>query len=86
MKTLLATLAITATLALPAAAQDRLSLMLDWFVNPDHGPIILAQELGYFRDAGLESRSSPRPTPTRRRAWWRRAASIWRSAISPNCT
>ena len=54
MKTFIATLAVTATLALPAAAQDRLSLMLDWFVNPDHGPIILAQELGYFKEAGLE--------------------------------
>ena len=54
MKTFIATLAVTAALALPAAAQDRLSLMLDWFVNPDHGPIILAQELGYFEQAGLE--------------------------------
>ena len=54
MKTLIASLAITAALALPAAAQDRISLMLDWFVNPDHGPIILAQELGYFKEAGLE--------------------------------
>lgn len=41
-------------LALPAAAADRLSIMLDWFVNPDHGPIIVAQERGYFQDAGLE--------------------------------
>ena len=54
MKTLIASLAITAALTLPAAAQDRISLMLDWFVNPDHGPIILAQELGYFKEAGLE--------------------------------
>src|SRR5680860_343407 len=38
----------------PAAAQDKLTVMLDWFVNPDHGPIILAQDLGYFADAGLE--------------------------------
>ncbi|WP_295043083.1 ABC transporter substrate-binding protein [uncultured Paracoccus sp.] len=38
--------------ATPAAAQD-LSLMLDWFVNPDHAPIIVAQELGFFADAGL---------------------------------
>ena len=53
MKAFIATLAITAALALPAAAQDRISLMLDWFVNPDHGPIILAQELGYFEEAGL---------------------------------
>lgn len=41
-------------LAAPAMAQDRMTLILDWFVNPDHAPIILAQELGYFADAGLE--------------------------------
>jgi len=40
--------------AAPAAAQDRMTLMLDWFVNPDHGPIILAEELGYFAEAGLD--------------------------------
>jgi putative hydroxymethylpyrimidine transport system substrate-binding protein len=31
-----------------------MTLLLDWFVNPDHGPVILAEELGYFREAGLE--------------------------------
>jgi len=40
--------------ASPAAAADRLTLVLDWFVNPDHGPIIVAQERGYFAEAGLE--------------------------------
>ncbi|MET4101566.1 putative hydroxymethylpyrimidine transport system substrate-binding protein [Roseovarius sp. MBR-78] len=45
---------ILALLAAPAMAQDRMTLILDWFVNPDHGPIILAEELGYFREAGLE--------------------------------
>jgi putative hydroxymethylpyrimidine transport system substrate-binding protein len=54
MKRTLTTLALTLTLAMPAHAQDKLTLMLDWFVNPDHGPIILAQELGYFAEAGLE--------------------------------
>lgn len=44
-----------ALLAAPAAsAQDRMTLLLDWFVNPNHGPIIVAQELGYFEEAGLE--------------------------------
>ncbi|WP_118133598.1 ABC transporter substrate-binding protein [Oceanicella sp. SM1341] len=38
----------------PAAAADHLTLMLDWFVNPDHGPIIIAQEKGYFAEEGLE--------------------------------
>ena len=43
-----------ALIAAPAAAQDRVTLLLEWFVNPDHGPIILAEELGYFADEGLE--------------------------------
>lgn len=41
-------------IAAPALAQDKMTVMLDWFVNPDHGPIIVAQELGYFADQGLE--------------------------------
>lgn len=41
-------------LASPLMAQDKVTLMLDWFVNPDHGPIIIAQEKGYFAEAGLE--------------------------------
>ena len=41
-------------LATPAAAADKMTLILDWFVNPDHGPIIIAQEKGYFADQGLE--------------------------------
>jgi putative hydroxymethylpyrimidine transport system substrate-binding protein len=40
--------------ATPVAAAERLTLLLDWFVNPDHAPIIVADELGYFADAGLE--------------------------------
>ncbi|MFX0544848.1 ABC transporter substrate-binding protein [Roseovarius sp. S1116L3] len=37
----------------PALAQDQMTLVLDWFVNPNHGPIIIAQERGYFADGGL---------------------------------
>jgi len=45
---------ILALMATPAMAQDKMTLILDWFVNPDHGPILLAEELGYFEEAGLE--------------------------------
>jgi len=48
--TLLAALAA----ATPAFAQDRLTLLLDWYVNPNHAPIVIAQERGYFADQGLE--------------------------------
>ncbi|MFK7963947.1 MAG: ABC transporter substrate-binding protein [Burkholderiaceae bacterium] len=41
-------------LASTAHANDKLTLLLDWFVNPDHGPILIAQEKGYFKDVGLE--------------------------------
>ncbi len=41
-------------LATPAGAADRLTLLLDWFVNPDHAPIIVADQLGYFANAGLD--------------------------------
>jgi putative hydroxymethylpyrimidine transport system substrate-binding protein len=40
--------------ASPAFAQDKMTLLLDWFINPDHGPIIVAQEKGFFADQNLE--------------------------------
>ena len=52
--TLSAALLAVVLAASPALAQDKLTLVLDWFVNPDHGPIVIAQENGYFADAGLE--------------------------------
>lgn len=46
------TMAIFAT-AQAAQAQEKFTVLLDWFVNPDHGPIYVALERGYFREAGL---------------------------------
>jgi len=42
------------SIAVPARAADRLTVLLDWFINPDHGPLIVADQKGMFRDAGLE--------------------------------
>jgi putative hydroxymethylpyrimidine transport system substrate-binding protein len=47
-------LALCLLAAGPAAAADKLILLLDWFVNPDHAPIIVADQRGYFADQGLE--------------------------------
>ena len=47
-------LLLSAGLSVSAVAQDKLTILLDWFVNPDHAPIILAEELGYFDAAGLD--------------------------------
>ncbi|WP_354411920.1 ABC transporter substrate-binding protein [Marinobacterium sp. MBR-111] len=35
-------------------AADKVELLLDWFINPDHGPLIVAQQKGYFAEQGLE--------------------------------
>ncbi|MDD9870016.1 MAG: ABC transporter substrate-binding protein [Gammaproteobacteria bacterium] len=45
---------LTLTLAVPAPAAERLTVMLDWFVNPDHGPLIVAQEKNFFASHGLQ--------------------------------
>ncbi len=43
-----------AMLATPAMAADKMTVLLDWFINPDHGPLIVAEELGYFAEQDLE--------------------------------
>ncbi len=37
-----------------SAAAESLSLALDFYPNPDHAGIYMAQELGYFEEAGLD--------------------------------
>ena len=54
MRLLTAALVLGLILSGPARAADHLTLLLDWFVNPDHGPILVADKLGYFKAAGLE--------------------------------
>lgn len=41
-------------LAAPAAAAEKMTVLLDWFVNPDHAPLVVAKEKGFFADAGLD--------------------------------
>ena len=57
-KTFVAALALCLAAALiapkPADAAEKLTLLLDWFVNPDHAPLFVALEKGYFAEAGLE--------------------------------
>jgi putative hydroxymethylpyrimidine transport system substrate-binding protein len=50
--TLLA-LALSST-APAASAAEQLTVLLDWFINPDHAPLVIAQQRGYFSEAGLE--------------------------------
>ena len=51
----LAALGLAAALSIaPAQAADKLTLLLDWFYNPDHAPLVIAQEKGIFEKHGLE--------------------------------
>lgn len=55
-KTILSAVALAAlSLSTSVAAETKkLTLMLDWFVNPNHGPIVIAKERGYFKEQGIE--------------------------------
>jgi putative hydroxymethylpyrimidine transport system substrate-binding protein len=54
MRRFLALAALIALLTTPAAAADKLTVILDWFVNPDHAPLVIAKEGGYFEREGLD--------------------------------
>jgi putative hydroxymethylpyrimidine transport system substrate-binding protein len=54
MRLAIALLGLGLILPAPARAADQLTLLLDWFINPDHAPILVAEARGYFADAGLE--------------------------------
>ncbi|WP_349371413.1 ABC transporter substrate-binding protein [Salinarimonas sp.] len=50
----LAGLLLAAAATAPAQAADELTVLLDWFANPDHAPLVVAQEMGYFDAADLD--------------------------------
>lgn len=37
----------------PADASDTLSVLLDWFINPNHAPLAVAEQMGAFSRRGL---------------------------------
>jgi len=51
----------------PLAASEKMTVVLDWFVNPDHGPLFIALEKGFFSRKGLDVRfqvpSNPNDPP-----------------------
>jgi putative hydroxymethylpyrimidine transport system substrate-binding protein len=51
---LAAALALLAAGPAPARAADKLTVLLDWFVNPDHAALVVAREKGFFSRAGLD--------------------------------
>lgn len=54
MKRLLSMALLAGLLSLPAHAADKVTLVLDWFVNPDHAALVIARDNGFFAKHGLE--------------------------------
>ncbi|MFD2208009.1 ABC transporter substrate-binding protein [Kiloniella antarctica] len=42
------------SLAGGATAADKMTVLLDWFVNPDHATLVIAKEKGFFEAQGLD--------------------------------
>lgn len=64
MKTRLCTLLLTTVITSQACATEKLTLMLDWYLNPDHAPIIVAEQIGAFKEQGLEVKIVPPSDPS----------------------
>ena len=57
IKTYLQILVTTLSLLLSStshAAKDQITVLLDWFINPDHAPLIVAEQTGLFDKASLD--------------------------------
>jgi putative hydroxymethylpyrimidine transport system substrate-binding protein len=49
-----AAIATASPLSGASGATEKFTLLLDWYVNPDHAPLVVAKEGGYFERAGLD--------------------------------
>lgn len=55
-----------ASIAIPVSADaaDKLTVLLEWFVNPDHAPMVIAEQRGLFAREGLEVELIPPADPS----------------------
>ncbi|WP_162894936.1 ABC transporter substrate-binding protein [Rhizobium terrae] len=63
---LAASLFMFGSLLAPASshAADKVSVLLEWFVNPDHAPMVVAREQGLFTAQGLDVELIPPSDPS----------------------
>ena len=54
MKILLTVLTALLMFSSQVHAKQKVTLLLDWFVNPDHAALIVAQQKGYFSAHDLD--------------------------------
>ncbi len=46
-------IALSLLLAAPTRAAEPFTVLLDWFLNPDHAPLVVALQKGFFAEEGL---------------------------------
>ncbi len=86
MKTsLFAGATLTALLSGHALANEPLTTVLDWYINPDHAPIMVAEQIGAFKARVWTSRLSPVGSGAAARMVAARQAD-WPSPTSRRCT
>lgn len=54
---------LTALISGQAMANEKLTLVLDWYINPDHAPIMVADQIGAFKAQGLDVKIVPPSDP-----------------------
>lgn len=64
LRKLLLGAATAVLLSTSAQAADKLTVLLDWFVNPDHAPLLVAEQIGAFAEQGLEVELVPPADPS----------------------
>lgn len=55
--------ALLLAIAFSGRAAEKLTLVLDWYINPDHAPIMVASQIGAFKQAGLDVTIVPPSDP-----------------------
>ena len=63
MKNTLIGIVLTTLLTTQTSAAEKLTLVLDWYINPDHAPIMVAGQIGAFKAQGLEVNIVPPSDP-----------------------
>ena len=64
MKKSFCTLLLGSLITMQASAAENVTLMLDWYLNPDHAPIIVAEQIGAFKEQGLDVKIVPPSDPS----------------------
>ncbi len=64
LKKLIAGAALAVLISAQAHAADKLTVLLDWYLNPDHAPLIVAEQIGAFKDEGLDVEMVPPADPS----------------------